>query len=186
MRQVFIYPNADLQIPEIRTSYLNNTYVGRLVAITSLVLSRRTFLAGVGSTAVLVGACGVTAEAPASDPAPKEIEKIISLKQILISDATDLIARDPSLGTSLQVVVDQNLIHIAALNSFLTPGSSPSATTTPSRDISLPALATRCAVFSTNNLSVASGLPDAELSRLLALIAGSEMQHHALLSGLIA
>jgi hypothetical protein len=32
---------------------------------------------------------------------------------------------------------------------------------------------------------VASGLPDAELSRLLALIAGSEMQHHALLSGLI-
>jgi hypothetical protein len=159
--------------------------VGGLVVTTSLKLSRRTFLAGVGSTAVLVSACGVTAGTPAPDPTTTAIEKIVDSKQVLISDATNLIAREPSLGTSLQVVIDQNLSHIAALNQYLPPGSSPSATALATQDVGLPALATRCAVLSTNNLSVASGLPDAELSRLLALIAGSEMQHHALLSALI-
>jgi hypothetical protein len=62
--------------------------------------------------------------------------------------------------------------------------ASPSAPT--SQGVDLPALTTRCAVFSTNNMELACKLVDAELSRTVALIAASEMQHFALLSGYIA
>ena len=185
LRQAFKYPNADIQIPKIRTACLNNTYVDRLVATTSLMLSRRTFLAGIGSTAVLVSACGVNSGAPASDPSATAIEGIVQAKQGLIADATSLLTREPSLSASLQVVIDQNLIHIEALTPHLPASSSAAATAPATQEVDLPALATRCAVFSSNNLSLASKLPDAELSRLLALIAGSEIQHHALLTGLI-
>ena len=157
----------------------------RLVATTSLMLSRRTFLAGIGSTAVLVSACGVNSGAPASDPSATAIEGIVQAKQGLIADATSLLTREPSLSASLQVVIDQNLIHIEALTPHLPASSSAAATAPATQEVDLPALATRCAVFSSNNLSLASKLPDAELSRLLALIAGSEIQHHALLTGLI-
>lgn len=185
LRQAFKYPNADIQIPKIRTDCLNNTYVDRLVATTSLMLSRRSFLAGIGSTAVLVSACGVNSGAPASDPAATAIEGIVQAKQGLIADATSLLTREPSLSASLQVVIDQNLIHVETLNPHLPADSSATASAPAAQEVDLPALATRCAVFSSNNLSLASNLPDAELSRLLALIAGSEIQHHALLTGLI-
>jgi hypothetical protein len=185
LRQAFKYPNADIQIPKIRTGCLNNTYVDRLVATTSLMLSRRTFLAGIGSTAVLVSACGVKSGASASDPVAAAIEGIVQSKQGLIADATSLLSREQSLSASLQVVIDQNLIHIEALTPHL-PASFSTGTTAPAeQEVDLPALTTRCAVFSSNNLGLASNLPDAELSRLLALIAGSEIQHHALLTGLI-
>lgn len=182
---VFKHLNADLQIPEIHCRNLNNTYVGRLVTKTSLVLSRRTFLAGIGSTAVLVSACGVNSGSPASDPVADAIEGIVQSKQGLIADATNLLAREPSLGASLQVVIDHNLIHIEALTPHLPTNSSDAAAMPATQEVNLPALTTRCAVFSSNNLSLASDLSDAELSRLLALIAGSEIQHHALLTGLI-
>jgi hypothetical protein len=148
-------------------------------------LSRRTFLAGIGSSAVLISACGVNSGAPASDPVAVAIKGIVQSKQSLISDAANLLKREPSLSASLQVVIDQNLIHIEALSPYLPANSSAAVIAPATQEVNLPALATRCAVFSSNNLSLASRLPDAELSRLLALIAGSEMQHHALLSGLI-
>jgi hypothetical protein len=185
LQQVFKYPNAGMQIPKIRAGYLNNTYVGRLDAAASLMLSRRTFLAGISSSAVLVSACGVNSGAPASDPAADAIEGIVQSKQGLITDATNLLTREPSLSASLQVVIDQNLIHIEALSPYLPANSSAAATAPATQEVNLPALATRCAVFSSNNLSLASKLPDAELSRLLALIAGSEIQHHVLLTELI-
>jgi hypothetical protein len=185
LQQVFKYLNADIQIPKIRTGCLNNTYVGKLGAATSLMLSRRTFLAGIGSTAVLVSACGVNSGASVSDPAAIAIEGIVQAKQGLIADATNLLAREPSLSALLRIVIDQNLIHIEALTPHLPANFSAAASEPATQEVNLPALATRCAVFSSNNLSLASNLPDAELSRLLALIAGSEIQHHALLTGLI-
>lgn len=159
--------------------------MSRLDAATSLVLSRRTFLAGIGSTAVLISACGVNSGAPEADPAAVAIKGIVQAKQGLIADATNLLIREPSLSASLRVVIDQNMIHIEALSSYLPANSSAAATAPATQEVNLPALATRCAVFSSNNLNLASTLPDAELSRLLALIAGSEIQHHALLTGLI-
>lgn len=177
--------NADLQIPEIHCRHLNNTYVGRLVTKTPSVISRRTFLAGIGSTAVLVSACGVNSGSAAFDPGADAIKGIVQSKQGLIADATSLLAREPSLSASIQVVIDQNLIHIEALSTYLPANSSAAATAPATQEVNLPALATRCAVFSSNNLNLARNLPDAELSRLLALIAGSEIQHHALLMGSI-
>ena len=157
----------------------------RLLATTSSILSRRIFLAGLGSTVMLVGACNAKPDASLYDPTATEIAKIVNSKRALIADAVDLMARDPSLSNSLQVVIDQNLIHIEALTPYSPSDSSPAAIAPSAKGVGLPGLATRCAVFSNNNLSLASGLSDAELSRLLALVAGSEMQHHALLTGLI-
>ena len=160
--------------------------MSKTVAATSLVLNRRTFLAGISSTAVLVSSCSISSETPIADPTAGEIEKIVKAKRDLISDATGLILSDPNLSAPLQIVIDQNLLHIEGLLSYLPDGSSPSASATTSQELSLAALVTRCAVFSTNNLNTASAISDAELSRILALIAGSEMQHHVLLTGFVA
>jgi hypothetical protein len=148
-------------------------------------LNRRAFLAALGSTTVLVSSCSLSNETPISDPAADAIGKIVQSKQALIADATRLSASDPTVSSALQVVIDQNLVHIDALSPYLSTGATPLATETATQSVTLPALATRCAVFSTNNLSAAISLTEPELSRVLALIAGSEIQHHALLSGLV-
>lgn len=160
--------------------------MSKSIAATSLVLNRRTFLAGISSTAVLVSSCSISNDTSVVDTTASEIEDIVKAKRELISDATGLIASDPNLSAQLQIVIDQSLLHIESLTPYLPPGSSPSESATVPTAISLPAIVTRCAVFSTNNLNTASANSDAELSRILALIAGSEMQHHALLSGLVA
>ena len=160
--------------------------MSKSIAATSLVLNRRTFLAGISSTAVLVSSCSISNDTSVVDTTASEIEDIVKAKRELISDATGLIASDPNLSAQLQIVIDQSLLHIESLTPYLSPGSSPSESGTVPTAISLPAIVTRCAVFSTNNLNTASANSDAELSRILALIAGSEMQHHALLSGLVA
>lgn len=160
--------------------------MSKSIAATSLVLNRRTFLAGISSTAVLVSSCSISNDTSVVDTTASEIEDIVKAKRELISDATGLIASDPNLSAQLQIVIDQSLLHIESLTPYLSPGSSPSESATVPTAISLPAIVTRCAVFSTNNLNTASANSDAELSRILALIAGSEMQHHALLSGLVA
>jgi hypothetical protein len=90
---------------------------------------------------------------------------------------------DATLTAPLQVVIDQSRLHIEALSQYSTIRSSPSVAEP--REVNLPALASRCAVFSTNNVGLACTLTDSELSRTIALIAASEMQHHALLSGYI-
>ena len=149
----------------------------------AFVLNRRAFLAAIGSTTVLVSSCSLAKETPVADPLADAIGKIIQSKQALIADATQLSAADPTVSSALQVVIDHNLVHIEALSPYLSSTATALATETAPQTVSLPALATRCAVFSTNNLSTAISLPEPELSRVLALIAGSEMQHHALLSG---
>ena len=148
-------------------------------------LNRRAFLAAIGSTTVLVSSCSLANESPIADPIADAIEKIVQSKQALIADATQLSATDPTVSSALQVVIDQNLVHIDALVPYLSTGTAPLATQSATQLVKLPALATRCAVFSTNNLNTAISLPEPELSRVLALIAGSEIQHHALLSGLV-
>lgn len=151
----------------------------------AFVLNRRAFLAAIGSTAVLVSSCSLVNESPLADPVADAVGKIVQSKQTLIADAIRLSASEPTNGDALQVVIDQNRVHIEALSPYLLTSPTPLPTASATQEVILPALATRCAVFSTNNLATAISLPDPELSRVLALIAGSEMQHHALLSGLI-
>ncbi len=148
----------------------------------SSLLDRRTFLIGIGSAVTVVSACG-SKSSSAVDQTAEEIQKIVSSKETLISDATTLMKAEAQLTAPMQVVIDQNLLHIAALSQYLTLSSSPSATET--RVVDLPTLTSRCAVFSTNNLGLACAITDPELSRTVALIAASEMQHHVLLSGYI-
>jgi hypothetical protein len=151
----------------------------------AFVLNRRAFLAAIGSTTVLVSSCSLANESPIADPIADAIGKIVQSKRALIADATQLSAADPTVSSALQVVIDQNLVHIDALAPYLSTSAAPLATQSATQLVNLPALATRCAVFSTNNLNTSISLPEPELSRVLALIAGSEIQHHALLSGLV-
>ena len=150
-----------------------------------LILKRRAFLAGIGSAAILVSSCRLPNETTTADPISSEIEKIVQAKRVLISDANRIATTNPELTGPIHVIVDHNLTHIAALSQYLPKSASSSPQAGVSTKVDLPGLATRCAVFSTNHLLTASGLPDPELSRILALIAGSEMQHHALLTGFI-
>ena len=115
-----------------------------------------------------------------------QIERIIQEKQELIIDAQGLLASNPELSSPLQVLIDQNSAHIEALAKYSpsTEHASPSPSSPEAIDLS--ALTTRCAVLSTNHLNTACRLAEAELSRVVSLIAGSEMQHHALLTGYIA
>lgn len=162
---------------------MNNTYVSNPDLAISSILNRRTFLIGIGSVATLLSACG-SKSSPEVDRTASEIQKIISSKETLISDAANLIKTDATLTAPLQVVIDQSRVHIEALSQYSTISSSP--TVTEQREVDLPALASRCAVFSTNNIGLACAVTDSEISRTIALIAASEMQHHALLSGYIA
>ena len=149
----------------------------------ALVLNRRAFLAALGSVTVLVSSCGVTGKT--SDPIASAIEKIVQSKRALIADATALGKTDPSIKTALQTVINQNLLHIESLLPYLTSEPTPLTSAATLQEVSLPAIATRCQVFSANHLNAAISTSDSQLSRLLALIAGSEITHHALLSGFI-
>jgi len=165
---------------------LNNTYVADSKISSQLLLNRRAFLIVAGSVTVFVSSCGVSGEISSSDSISKEIEKIMKAKNQLVLDARKLLRLNPALRKPLQVVIEQNLVHIAALSSNFPTLESASANPVNPNEVGLPALTTRCAVFSTNSLIVARSLPDPEVSRVVALIAGSEMQHYALLSGYIS
>lgn len=149
-------------------------------------INRRTFLVGLGSATVMLSACGSLSGKVDVDPVSSEISRIIQDKLELVSDAKLLTSTDSKLVQPLQVVIDQNLVHIDALNNFAPSTPSASPTDGKGRTVDLPALSTRCEVFSANNINLACSVSDAELSRRLALIAASEMQHHVLLSGFVA
>ena len=148
-------------------------------------LKRRTFLAGIGSVAVLVSSCGATKTSNNSSSVESQIKKIIQEKQELIIDAQALLASNPELSSPLQVLIDQNSAHIEALAKYSPSTEQVSPSPGSPQAVDLSALTTRCAVFSTNHLNTACRLNDAEISRVVSLIAGSEMQHHALLTGYI-
>ena len=152
----------------------------------TFVLNRRGFLAALGATSVLVSSCGLATKNSEANTEADAIQRIVQAKHDLIADATQLSATNPAISAPLQVVIEQNRVHLDTLSEYLVTGATPLPAESAIQEINLPALATRCAVFSTNNLNTAISLTEPELSRVLALIAGSEMQHHALLSGFVA
>jgi len=135
-------------------------------------------LIGVG----LVAACSSTK--PLS-PTESDIAQVITDKQILVFDATSLLASSQELKPALKAVISQNLNHIAVLENFLET-AIPTPSSLPTTSIDLAAVTSRCAVFSTSHLIVACRSSDPELSRIMAQISASEMQHHALLTGLLS
>ena len=149
-------------------------------------LKRRAFLTGIGSAAVLVSSCGATKDSSNINSIENQIDKIIQEKQDLINDAQGLLASNPELSSPLQVLIDQNSVHIEALAKYSPSTEQASPSPSSPQVIDLSALTSRCAVLSTNHLNTACRLADAEISRVVSLIAGSEMQHHALLTGYIA
>ena len=113
-----------------------------------------------------------------------DIAQVIADKQMLIADATNIMATSPELTSALQTVIAQNQSHIAVLGNFVAT-VTPVPSNQPNAAVELADVASRCAVFSTNHLVLACRSSDAEPSRVLAQIAASEMQHHALLTGLL-
>jgi hypothetical protein len=144
-----------------------------------ITVQRRTFLALVGIG--LVTACTTTKSAA---PLESDIAQVIADKQMLIADATNIMATSPEFTSELQAVIAQNQSQIAVLGNFVAT-ATPAPSNQPNAAVDLAAVASRCAVFSNNHLVVACRSSDAEISRVLAQIAASEMQHHALLTGLL-
>lgn len=159
-------------------SYLNS--------VPASLIARRSFLLGAGAAVTVLSACRSLPGMDTGNSASTKINEVVNAKLELIADAKTLMAVSPELSAPLAAVIDHNLLHIEALkpHALDTTSSSPSPSQT--KAITLPGLSTRCAVFSNNNLRAASSLSDPELSRLLALIAGSEIQHHELLNGFIS
>lgn len=113
------------------------------------------------------------------------VQAVISEKTQLITEATALANSNSLFAPALKVVAQHNEMHIAALTNFLLT-AIPQISASPVLEInlSLAKLSTKCAEFSNNHLELACSGIDAELSRTLALIAGSEITHNALLNAL--
>lgn len=166
---------------EILASNMNNTYVTSL----KKALPRRSFLAIVGCTGFLVAACGKVAQKPEISPQELGVQAIIAEKTRFISAVNTFAASNPIYAPALQVVVEHNALHIAALTKFA-PISAPeaSASAMPELRLSLPILSAQCAAFSNSHLEFACSGIGSELSRTLGLIAGSEITHHAFLNAI--
>lgn len=158
---------------------MNNTYVTNLQKN----LPRRSFLALVGFTGFLVVAWRKVAQEPEISAQELGVQAIIAEKTRFMLAANTFAASNPIYAPALQVVVEHNALHIAALTKFAFHGVSEiSASAIPEVGLSLPKLSAQCAAFSTNHLEFACSGIAAELSRTLGLIAGSEIMHHAFLN----
>ena len=159
---------------------LNNHYVTNL----QIAIPRRSFLALLGVTGLITASCARTS-VPYISSQDVAIKTVIAEKTQLILAATSLAVNNPAIAFPLKVVSDHNLMHISALTEFL-PSADPEANASSSSGIAidLPALSNKCLQFSNRHLELACSNVDAELSRTLGLIAGSEIMHHALLNSL--
>lgn len=160
---------------------MNNTYVTSLQKN----LPRRSFLALLSCVGFLVASCGKVAQKPEVSAQELGVQSIIAEKARFILAANTFAASNPTYAPALQVVVEHNALHIAALTKFV-PIAAPeaSASAIPEFGLSLAKLSAQCAAFSNNHLEFACSGIAAELSRTLGLIAGSEITHHAFLNAL--
>ena len=161
---------------------MNNTYVTSL----KKALPRRSFLAIVGCTGLLVASCGKVVQKPEFSSQELGVQAIIAEKTRFILAANAFAASNPIYAPALQVVVEHNALHIAALTKFAPIVATPeaSASVMPESRVSLSKLSAQCAAFSNSHLEFACSGIAAELSRTLGLIAGSEITHHAFLNAI--
>ena len=140
-------------------------------------LARRSFIALVGGTGLLVASCGKLRLEPEVSAEELGVLVIIDEKSKFITAAIALAAVNPNYASPLKIVVEHNELHIAALTKF--ESAIPEAVS------SLPRLSAQCAEFSASHLDFACSGITPELSRTLGLIAGSEIMHHAFLNALL-
>ena len=107
--------------------------------------------------------------------------KVIHEKQELVEQANALIRTKPEYVGALTVLVTQNLAQISALEAHL-PTPEPSQSAIQINEIDISGLARKCLNLSNQHLKLACQVSDSELSRTLAQIAASEMQHQMLLN----
>jgi hypothetical protein len=161
---------------------MNNTYVTNLQNR----LPRRSFLALLSCTGFLVASCGKVAQEPEISAQELGLQTIIAEKTRFILAANTLAASSPIFAPALQIVAEQNALHVAALTKFASlevPEASASAI--PEVGLTLSKLSAQCAAFSNSHLEFACSGISAELSRTLGLIAGSEIMHHAFLNSIL-
>lgn len=159
---------------------MNNTYVTSLQKN----LPRRSFLALLSLTGFLVASCGKVAQDPEISAQEFGVQAIIAEKTRFILAANTLAASNPIYAPALQVVVEHNALHIAALTKFAFLGV-PDASALPEIGLTLGKLSAQCAAFSNSHLEFACSGIAPELSRTLGLIAGSEIMHHAFLNAIV-
>lgn len=149
-------------------------------------LARRSFIALVGGTGLLVVSCGKLRPEPEVSAEELGVRVIIKEKSKFITAAIALAAANPNYASPLKIVVEHNELHIAALTKFATLAiPEPSESAIPEAVSSLPRLSAQCAEFSASHLDFACSGITPELSRTLGLIAGSEIMHHAFLNALV-
>lgn len=148
-------------------------------------LRRRSFLAILGAAGFLVSSCAWTKGEPEISAQELSVLGVTAEKTQLITEAYALANSNLLFAPALNVVAQHNEIHISALAKFMPPATT-QISVSPILDpgIGLAELAAKCASFSDGHLKLACSDIDAELSRTLALIAGSEIAHHALLTAL--
>jgi len=144
---------------------------------TSAALSRRGFLALLGISALT--ACN--SDLAISPQQDTRLLKVIHEKQELVEQANALIRTKPEYVGALTVLVTQNLAQISALEAHL-PTPEPSQSAIQINEIDISGLARKCLTLSNQHLKLACQVSDSELSRTLAQIAASEMQHQMLLN----
>lgn len=148
-------------------------------------LRRRSFLAILGSVGFLVSSCAWTKGKPELSAQELAVQNVITEKSQLIAEANALANSSSLFAPALKIVAEHNELHISALAKFI-PTAAPQVSASPALDLALklPEISAKCASFSNSHLLLACSDVDAELSRTLALIAGSEITHHALLNAL--
>lgn len=149
-------------------------------------LPRRSFIALVGGTGLLVASGGNLRPEPEVSAEELGVRAIIKEKSKFIMAAIALAADNPNYASPLKIVVEHNELHVAALTKFAAlaiPETSEGAR--PDAVSSLPRLSAQCAEFSASHLDFACSGITPELSRTLGLIAGSEIMHHAFLNALL-
>lgn len=148
-------------------------------------LRRRSFLAILSAAGFLVSSCAWTKGEPEISAQELAVRGVVAEKTQLMTQANALANSNSLFAPALKVVAQHNEIHIYALAKFM-PTATPQNSFSPILDpgINLAELSAKCASFSDSHLELACSDLDTELSRTLALIAGSEITHHALLNGL--
>ena len=161
---------------------MNNTYVTSFQTN----LQRRSFIALISGTGLLVASCGIVRSEPEVSAEEAGVQGIIAEKSKFILAANSVAVASPIYASALKVVVEHNELHIAALTEFaLLEVPQISSSATPEGLLTLSRISAQCSAFSTRHLEFACSGVTPELSRTLGLIAGSEIMHHAFLNGIL-
>lgn len=149
-------------------------------------IDRRGFIAGAVAGALALAGCTSGPPTAADTGTDRVRAQVAADEASLIAQYATTIAALPQLAASLQPIMQEHQAHLAAMGARATESATPAGRPPGSPDQALAALADaeRAAAQQRREACVASG--DAELARILALIAASEAAHIPALGGIRA